>query len=90
MDNDLPKDYFNARLWYDLGFFSAQKGGKFCINGVTGPDEYNTVVNNNTYMNLMARENLRYAAETVKALQIKKPEVLQALIRKDRPGAGGS
>jgi alpha,alpha-trehalose phosphorylase len=71
-----------ARLWYDLGFFSARNGGKFCINGVTGPDEYNTVVNNNTYTNLMARENLRYAAETVEILQIKKPEVLQALIRK--------
>jgi alpha,alpha-trehalose phosphorylase len=71
-----------ARLWYDIGFFSARKGGKFCINGVTGPDEYNTVVNNNTYTNLMARENLRYAAETVEALQTKKPEVLQALIQK--------
>ena len=71
-----------ARLWYDLGFFSAQKGGKFCIDGVTGPDEYNTVVNNNTYTNLMARENLRYAAETVEVLQRKKPEVLQALIEK--------
>jgi alpha,alpha-trehalose phosphorylase len=71
-----------ARLWYDLGFFSVRKGGKFCINGVTGPDEYNTVVNNNTYTNLMARENLRYAAETIEVLQIKKPEILQGLIRK--------
>jgi alpha,alpha-trehalose phosphorylase len=71
-----------ARLWYDLGFFSARKGGKFCINGVTGPDEYNTVVNNNTYTNLMARENLRYAAETVETLKDENPEVLQALIRK--------
>jgi len=71
-----------ARLWYDLGFFSVRKGAKFCINGVTGPDEYNTVVNNNTYTNLMARENLRYAAQTVEALQVKKPETLQALIRK--------
>jgi alpha,alpha-trehalose phosphorylase len=71
-----------ARLWYDLGFFSARKGGKFCINGVTGPDEYNTVVNNNTYTNLMARENLRYAVQTVEALQVKKPETLQALIQK--------
>ena len=79
-----------ARLWYDLGFFSARKGGKFCINGVTGPDEYNTVVNNNTYTNLMARENLRYAAETVEILQIKKPEVFQAPHPEDRPGAGGS
>ena len=71
-----------ARLWYDLGFFSARKDGKFCINGVTGPDEYNTVVNNNTYTNLMARENLRYAAETVRALRVKKPEVLKALVQK--------
>jgi Trehalose and maltose hydrolases (possible phosphorylases) len=50
-----------ARLWSDLGFYSDAKGGQFCINGVTGPDEYNTVVNNNAYTNLMARENLRYA-----------------------------
>ncbi len=38
-----------ARLWADLGFYSDAKGGKFCINGVTGPDEYNAVVNNNAY-----------------------------------------
>jgi alpha,alpha-trehalose phosphorylase len=73
-----------ARLWYDLGFFSARKNGKFCINGVTGPDEYNTVVNNNTYTNLMARENLRYAVETVETLKNENPEVLQALIRKTK------
>ncbi len=54
-----------ARLWLSLGFYSDAKGGKFCINAVTGPDEYNTVVNNNAYTNLMARENLRYAAQTV-------------------------
>ena len=71
-----------ARLWCSLGFFSARKGGKFCINGVTGPDEYKTVVNNNTYTNLMARENLRFAAETVEKLQRENREVLDALIRK--------
>jgi alpha,alpha-trehalose phosphorylase len=71
-----------ARLWCSLGFFSTRKGGKFCINGVTGPDEYNTVVNNNTYTNLMARENLRYAAETVTALKEAKPDILHALIKK--------
>jgi alpha,alpha-trehalose phosphorylase len=71
-----------ARLWYDLGFFSEQKGGKFCINGVTGPDEYKTVVNNNTYTNLMARENLRYAVETVERLLDQQPEALEALIQK--------
>src|SRR6516162_9833602 len=33
-----------ARLWVDLGFYSDAKGEKFCINGVTGPDEYNALV----------------------------------------------
>src|SRR6266850_1870621 len=71
-----------ARLWYDLGFFSPRKGGEFCINGVTGPDEYKTVVNNNAYTNVMARENLRYAAETVASLRTNKPDVYKALAYK--------
>jgi len=71
-----------ARLWIDMGFYSDRKGGKFCINSVTGPDEYNTVVNNNAYTNLMARENLRYAAQIVGALQVSKPDVYDALVRK--------
>src|SRR4051794_19248923 len=71
-----------ARLWLDLGFYSDVKGGKFCINAVTGPDEYNTVVNNNAYTNLMARENLRYAAQTVEALRSTEPEAYHALARK--------
>ena len=62
-----------ARLWVDLGFYSPRQRGKFCINAVTGPDEYNTVVNNNAYTNLMARENLRYAVRTVQALRATKP-----------------
>jgi alpha,alpha-trehalose phosphorylase len=71
-----------ARLWLDLGFYSDRKGGKFCINGVTGPDEYKTVVNNNAYTNLMARENLRYAAQTVESLRATKPDVYNALVHK--------
>jgi alpha,alpha-trehalose phosphorylase len=71
-----------ARLWLDLGFYSDRKGGKFCINGVTGPDEYKTVVNNNAYTNLMARENLRYAAETVASLRTNKPDAYTALVHK--------
>ena len=71
-----------ARLWYDLGFFSARKGGKFCINGVTGPDEYKTVVNNNTYTNLMARDNLRFATEMVARLQFSNPDIFEELVRK--------
>jgi alpha,alpha-trehalose phosphorylase len=58
-----------ARLWVDLGFFSERKKGRFVINGVTGPDEYTTVVDNNAFTNLMARENLRMAAAVVEDLQ---------------------
>jgi alpha,alpha-trehalose phosphorylase len=71
-----------ARLWVDLGFYSDAKDGKFCINAVTGPDEYNTVVNNNAYTNLMARENLRYAAQTVAALRATQPDAYEALAYK--------
>jgi alpha,alpha-trehalose phosphorylase len=69
-----------ARVWADLGFFSDTKGGKFCINGVTGPDEYNAVVNNNAYTNLMARENLRYAIQVVESLRTRDPDAYNALV----------
>ena len=80
-----------ARLWLDLGFYSDAKGGKFCMNAVTGPDEYNTVVNNNAYTNLMARENLRYAAHTVESLRATDPDAYNAPVRKTAvdPSAGG-
>jgi alpha,alpha-trehalose phosphorylase len=68
-----------ARMWYDLGFFSERQDGRFCIHAVTGPDEYSTVVDNNTYTNLMARLNLRYAAETVELLRIRQPGRYRAL-----------
>jgi alpha,alpha-trehalose phosphorylase len=71
-----------ARLWLDLGFYADAKEGKFCINSVTGPDEYNTVVNNNAYTNLMARENLRYAAQTIEAMRATNPDAYNALAQK--------
>lgn len=52
-----------ARMWASLGTFIPSRGGRFCINGVTGPDEYTAVVNNNVYTNLMARENFLFALE---------------------------
>jgi len=59
-----------ARLWADLGFWRMTKGREpsFRIHGVTGPDEYTTVVNDNLYTNVMARFNLRCAAESVRKL----------------------
>lgn len=73
-----------ARLWYDLGFFSDRLDGKFAIHGVTGPDEYTTVVNNNAYTNLMARENLWYAAQAVEWLRKEHPQQYTALAHRTR------
>ncbi|MDG3010927.1 glycoside hydrolase family 65 protein [Rhodococcus sp. D2-41] len=49
-----------ARLWRSLGHHDAE--GRFRIDGVTGPDEYSAVADNNIYTNLMAQQNLRAAA----------------------------
>ena len=68
-----------ARLWLTLGFYSQTKQGKFCINAVTGPDEYKTVVNNNAYTNLLARENLRFAAATLDSLRAAEPAAYNTL-----------
>ncbi|MFF7191739.1 glycoside hydrolase family 65 protein [Streptomyces sp. NPDC008222] len=50
-----------ARLWHSLGHYDSQ--GRFHIDGVTGPDEYSAVVDDNLYTNLLAQENLRAAAD---------------------------
>ncbi len=50
-----------ARLWASLGQFANDRC--FRIDGVTGPDEYTAVVDDNVYTNLMAQKNLRDAAD---------------------------
>jgi alpha,alpha-trehalose phosphorylase len=66
-DRDFERDYGvdllveTARLWRSLGHL--REDGRFCIDGVTGPDEYSAVVDNNVYTNLMAQANLRAAAD---------------------------
>jgi alpha,alpha-trehalose phosphorylase len=52
-----------ARLWISLGDFG--EDGRFHIDGVTGPDEYSAIADNNVYTNLMAQRNLRGAAAAV-------------------------
>ncbi|MER6352453.1 glycosyl hydrolase family 65 protein [Streptomyces sp. NPDC001634] len=52
-----------ARLWRSLGHHDHH--GTFHIDGVTGPDEYSAVADDNTYTNLMARANLLAAADVV-------------------------
>jgi len=53
-----------ARLWRSLGHHDAE--GRFRIDGVTGPDEYSAIADNNIYTNLMARQNLIAAADAAK------------------------
>ncbi|MBL7496167.1 glycoside hydrolase family 65 protein [Frankia sp. CNm7] len=53
-----------ARLWRSLGHHDLD--GRFRIDGVTGPDEYSAIADNNVYTNLMAQKNLRAAAEAAK------------------------
>jgi alpha,alpha-trehalose phosphorylase len=50
-----------ARLWRSLGHHDGK--GQFHIDGVTGPDEYSAVADDNVYTNLMAQHNLLCAAE---------------------------
>ncbi len=57
----LPILVETARLWISLGYHGDD--GKFHIDGVTGPDEYTAVVDDNIFTNLMAARNMRYAAE---------------------------
>ncbi|MFZ0042021.1 MAG: glycoside hydrolase family 65 protein [Solirubrobacteraceae bacterium] len=52
-----------ARLWRSLGHHDGT--GKFRIDGVTGPDEYSAVADNNVYTNLLAQRNLRVAADCI-------------------------
>ncbi|WP_261163807.1 glycoside hydrolase family 65 protein [Microbacterium sp. Marseille-Q6965] len=49
-----------ARMWVSLGRWD--DAGRFHIDGVTGPDEYSAMVNDNVYTNLLARANLEGAA----------------------------
>jgi len=60
----LPLLVETARLWRSLGQHDA--AGKFRIEGVTGPDEYSAVKDNNIYTNLMAQANLTMAADLVR------------------------
>ncbi|WP_313357535.1 glycosyl hydrolase family 65 protein [Microbacterium sp.] len=72
-----------ARLWATLGFWRGTNGDStFHIHGVTGPDEYTTVVNDNLYTNVMARYNLRLAARIVGEMAVKAPAAYAALVER--------
>jgi alpha,alpha-trehalose phosphorylase len=73
-----------ARMWADLGFWRGR--GKdsqtFHIHGVTGPDEYTTVVNDNLFTNVMARANLRAAVRQTKRMRDEEPAAFDAMVKR--------
>lgn len=71
-----------ARVWADVGCFAECRGGKYCICSVTGPDEYNAIVDNNFYTNLMAQQNLYAAVNALETLKEQRPDAYQKLIEK--------
>ncbi len=68
-----------ARLYADLGFWRSNGDDSFHIHGVTGPDEYTTVVNNNLFTNVMARFNLEQAAAAVERVRSEEPDEFERL-----------
>jgi alpha,alpha-trehalose phosphorylase len=50
-----------ARLWRSLGHHD--HAGAFHVDGVTGPDEYSAISDDNAFTNLMAQANLTAAAD---------------------------
>ncbi len=81
---EAPSEYVemaieSARMWLSLGSFI---DGQFCINEVTGPDEYTACVNNNAYTNLMAQNNLKFAIKLVQTYQ-KKDRMLPLVLEQD-------
>ncbi len=62
-----------ARLWRSLGHYDLD--GNFRIDGVTGPDEYSAIADNNLYTNLMAQRNLLGATSACQRHQDKMREL---------------
>ncbi|GAA3022195.1 glycosyl hydrolase family 65 protein [Gordonia defluvii] len=70
-----------ARLFSGIGHFDMN--GEFRIDGVTGPDEYTAIVNNNVFTNLAVQQNLRDAVAAVR----RQPEVARRLAVTDEETA---
>lgn len=65
-----------ARYYADRGKYIASRGGRFCLNGVCGPDEYGCSVNNNTYTNLMVQLHFNFAADIYRRMKSESPSAL--------------
>src|SRR5690606_18854367 len=70
------------------GFFSSRQKGRFVINGVPGPVEYTTVIDNPAFTHLMARVNLQIAVECSDRPPRPQPDLYDRLVTATRLGMG--
>lgn len=68
-----------ARIWPQVGHCDPLRGGAFGIYGVTGPDEYSVLVDNNFYTNRMAQRHLLRAVAVWRWMAESHPRALRAL-----------
>ena len=87
-DKDFLYDY-GAEIVFETakymswrGSFSDAKDGKFSLNAVCGPDEYNCGVSNNLYTNMMLRFHLKYAIEIAEEMRDKAANKFEHLCTK--------
>jgi alpha,alpha-trehalose phosphorylase len=62
-----------ARMWMSLGHHDLDGG--WHVDGVTGPDEYSAIADDNVFTNLMAARNLLAAAQAT----VRHPEIAREL-----------
>lgn len=79
-----------ARFWHEFGAYIPTKGNQFCINGVTGPDEFTVLADNNSFTNLLARENMWNAYHVVAWMREHYPTQYHELAEKIGLEAGES
>lgn len=70
-----------ARFWNSRTSYIPYRNG-YAINRVTGPDEYQQLVNNNFYTNYMAKWVLEYTAQTVLKMQNEAPNEFNKIAKK--------
>ncbi|WP_419884899.1 glycoside hydrolase family 65 protein [Paenibacillus sp. B-A-8] len=59
-----------------------QQSGKYGYFGVMGPDEFQLMVNNNCYINLMAQKSFEYTLNTLREMKEQAPTAFATVVEK--------
>lgn len=70
-----------ARFWQSRSYYNPIRKN-YNILAVRGPNEYDVIVNNNVYTNMMAVENLRYAGSAIERLKKTEAQAWTKLAKK--------